>query len=250
MKLSLLPTSVSAIVLSLAVAGCGRAAVAPSASSATTPDVVNAALAGKRVDKTAKAAAPEVASTIGDRHVGDFVVFKFSGAFHKGAMTLTERVIAKDATILTVEFTLAEAGKDGKSKEQTLRVKMDQKVGGKGEVFGVQKIEKGVATPAEVADWEAMMAKTVLFADANEETLASEDIKIDVAGKSVDAQKTSYKVLVGNKTATMTITQSDGFAWGDLGGEIISADGTLLYRAELVEAGSAPPSFVATDDDI
>ncbi|MGZ3423707.1 MAG: hypothetical protein ACXWUG_10110 [Polyangiales bacterium] len=249
MKLSLLSTTRFASALLLVVAGCGRAAV-PSAASAHTPDVANAALAGKRVDKTATAATPEVASTIGDRHVGDFVVFKFSGAFHKGAMTLTERVIAKEGTILTVEFTLAEGGKDGKSKEQTLRVKMDQKVGGKGEVFGVQKIEKGVATPAEVADWEAMMAKTVLFADTNEETLASEDIKIDVAGKSVDAQKTSYKVLVGNKTATMTITQSEGFAWGDLGGEIISADGTVLYRAELVEAGSAPPSFVATDDDI
>jgi hypothetical protein len=247
MKLSLVSTTALLIVSLGALAGCGRAAVATSASTSKTPEIANAALAGKRVAKEATVA--KVEEPLANRHVGDFVVFKFSGAFHKGAMTLTERVVAKEGTILTVEFTLAE-GTPTSTREQTFRVKMDQKVGGKGEIFGVHKIEKGVSTPADKADWEAMMAKTVLFADANEETLGSEDVHVDVAGKKVDAQKTSYKVLVGNKTATMTITQSEGFAWGDLGGEIVAADGTVLYRAEIVEAGTAPTSFVATDDDI
>lgn len=186
------------------------------------------------------------------RHPGDFVVFKFSGAFHKGPMTLTERVVAKEGTTLVVDYTLSEtvATKKGTAtKDETLRVKIDQRVGGRGEIFGVHRIENGVAKTAELKDWEAMIGKTVLVADENEQTLGSEDVAIDVGGRTFEAQKTSYKVLFGKKSATMTITQSEGFAWGDLGGEIVGSDGTLLYKAEIVEAGTAPAPFVAVDED-
>jgi hypothetical protein len=36
----------------------------------------------------------------------------------------------------------------------------------------------------------------------------------------------------------MTIFESPSFAWGDLGGEITTADGGVLYKAEIVEVGS------------
>ena len=167
--------------------------------------------------------------------------------------TLTERVIAKEGTVLTVDFTLAETvatPKGAATKELTLRAKIDTKSGGRGDVFDVTRIDTKGSAPATVADWEAMMAKTVVVADANEQTFGTEEVSVKVGAKTVSADKTTYKVLIGDKTATMSITQSDGFVWGDLAGEIVTEDGSVLYRAEIVESGSAPGAFVATDDDL
>ena len=46
-------------------------------------------------------------------------------------------------------------------------------------------------------------------------------------------------VLLGGKAATMTVTQSDKFAWGDVEGEITDAAGKMVYRARVIESGSA-----------
>ncbi len=242
---------VSVAALSLVAVGCGRGAVGSSdpahPANVTTPAAAHAALAGSRAP--AKGDALAMASAAVARKPGDYAVFRFTGAFHKGNLVLTERVIAVEGATLVLEVTLTETSPKGAVAEETLRVKIDQKVGGRGEVYGVSRVQKGALVPAEVADWEALMAKTIVAADANEETLSTETVTVDVAGKSAAAQKTTYKVLVGTKAATMTVTQSDDFLWGDLGGEIVTTDGTLLYRAELVESGSAPPSHVAADAD-
>ncbi len=50
-------------------------------------------------------------------------------------------------------------------------------------------------------------------------------------------RKTSYRVRVGKKKATLRTVESEGFAWGDLGGEITAGNGKVLYRAEVVELG-------------
>jgi len=247
MTRSIVPVAVLAFV-----AGCASSTTnKPVAVAAATPAIAHAALAGSRPTPEAKVEAKKVPSH--ERQPGDFVVFRFSGTFHKGPITLTERVIAKEGTVLTVDFTLAETvatPKGAATKEQTLRAKIDTKTGGRGEVFDVARIDAKGTTPATVADWEAMMGKTVVAADANEQTFGTEEVTVKVGAKSVTADKTVYKILIGDKSATMSITQSDGFAWGDLAGEIVTDDGSVLYRAEIVEAGSAPGSFVATDDDI
>jgi len=241
------------IALGIAVfaLGCGGTVTNTAAKAPTIPAIAKEALAGKRTTKEAATTAVK-SSGLSERSVGDFVVFRFSGTFRKGSITLTERVVAKEGAVIVVDYTMVEttpSPKGAVTKELTLRAKIDTTVGSRGEVFGVQKIDKGVATPAEVADWEAMMAKTVLVADANEETYGTEEVDVKVGKHEVTADRTVYKVLVGNKTATMTITSSDAFAWGDLGGEIVADDGTVLYRAELVESGHILPPFVATDDD-
>jgi len=50
------------------------------------------------------------------------------------------------------------------------------------------------------------------------------------------ARQTSYRVRLGKRQATLRTVESAGFAWGDVGGDI-TADGKVLYRAEVVEAG-------------
>jgi len=232
--------------------GCGGTVNTNTLAKAPTiPAIAREALAGKRTTKEAATTAVKT-SGLSDRSVGDFVVFRFTGSFRKGTITLTERVVAREGAVIVIDYTMVETTPSKKgaiTKEETLRVKIDTTIGSRGEVFGVQKIDKGVTTPAEVADWEAMMAKTVLVADANEETYGTEEVDMKVGQKSVTADRTVYKVLIGNKTATMSITASDAFAWGDIAGEIVTDDGTVLYRAELLESGHVLPPFVATDDD-
>jgi len=38
----------------------------------------------------------------------------------------------------------------------------------------------------------------------------------------------------------MNTLESEGFSWGDLGGEIVTSNGEVLYKAELVELGHGP----------
>ncbi len=241
-----------AVLLALPLVGCGGTVSQPRFAIDGTPAVAKTALAGKRVTK--EAAKTEVkASGLADRRVGDFVVFKFTGAYRKGTITLTETVIGREGDVVFVDYSMVEQlpGAKGTTviKEQTLRVKIDTTIGSRGEVFGVQRVEKGVAKPAEVADWEAMMAKTVLVADANEETYGTEEVSLKVLNKNITADRTAYKVLIGKKSATMTITSSDAFVWGDLAGEIVTDDGEVLYKAEVVESGHTLDPFFATDDD-
>jgi hypothetical protein len=42
---------------------------------------------------------------------------------------------------------------------------------------------------------------------------------------------------VGKKQATMSTLESSTFVWGDVGGEIKTDKGKVLYKAEVVEAG-------------
>jgi len=62
---------------------------------------------------------------------------------------------------------------------------------------------------------------------------------VEGGGQSIACKKTTYLVTVGKNTAVMSITQADGFSWGDVGGEIKTKDGALLYRAELIEVGTS-----------
>ena len=41
----------------------------------------------------------------------------------------------------------------------------------------------------------------------------------------------------GKREATLSTIESPAFAWGDVGGEIVTAKGKVLYRAEVIDAG-------------
>jgi hypothetical protein len=248
-----------AVLIALPLAGCGSTVSKPHfAIDGQTPDVAKAALAGKRTLHGSEYETTAVKTAgLKDRLVGDYVVFKFTGAFRKGTIQLTETVVAHEGDVIVVDFAMLENIPSASTKggvivkEQTLRAKIDTKVGSRGEVFGVQKVLKGGALePATVGDWEAMMAKTVLSAEANEETYGTEVVDIKVLNKNISADRTAYKVIINGKPATMTITASDNFVWGDLAGEIVDdATGNVLYKAELVDSGHTIQPFFATDDD-
>jgi hypothetical protein len=168
---------------------------------------------------------------------GDFVVYRFSGSFRKGGaspLLLTQRVLGRDGDVISLEIVL----EDGK-KQEILRVRKDATPGSAEEVFDVTRVEAGIARSASVDAYAALMAKTVLAADQNEAELGAEETSVRLGDQTLRCKKTSYRVRVGKHVATMSTMESDGFPWGDVGGDITTADGQVLYRVEVVQAGNA-----------
>ena len=226
---------------SIFVVGCGRAAldheaVTPAPASVEPEAPAQAKEAPAKDVKDVKeeigadatpAASPETAG----RMPGDFVVYRFTGSFRKAPLTLSQKVVAREGSILTIDVSLA----DGDQKDE-MRVHVDEASGN--HVIRAARLDKGIEKPSTIAAYEALMAKTTLSADANEAVVGTEDVTVDVGGAQLSAKRTTYRVRVGKKAATMSTFESAGFAWGDVGGEIASG-GKLLYKAQVIEAGHA-----------
>lgn len=251
MKRTLLTLAIASILAT----GCGHAAMATRTAdtAAEKPAKAQQAKADDKADpkeegraaeegaKTAQLTDDKAADAVKDaapeesaRKPGDFVIYKFSGSFRKAPLTIAERVIDKQGSILTVDVT-AESGDD----KRELRVRLNDAAGAKNEVVSVARLEGGVEKPASPDAYDKLMAEAMLAADQNEAFLGAEDVVIDVNGKPTPCHKSSYRVRVGKKVATLRTLSSDGFAWGDVGGEITTASGKVLFRAEVVEAGHA-----------
>lgn len=215
-----------ALTLVLGTVGCTGATTLPSAAVEARP-------ATHESSPPVKGFAPEAPAPakIATRAVGDFVVFKFSGSYRKTPLVLREQVVALQGEDVVVEFAFT----DG-TKKSTFRALTGAT--GKSDLYGFTKLDaKGTTIDASRDEFESFMAKTVLVADDNEETLATTTADVELGGKTWTASTTSFRVRVGKTNATMKISQSDAFAWGDLAAEIVATDGTVLYRAELLEVG-------------
>ncbi len=240
-------TLLTLAMASILATGCARAAFTPEAASAASPSAAKHAddSAAKTADATdatktddaAPSKADATADAAGARKPGDFIIYRFTGSFRKAPLTLTERVVDRQGAILTVDVTAEE----GDTKRQ-LRVKFNEASATKNDVVAVSVIESGKEKPGTIDAYEALLAETALAADQNEAMLGSEETTLDIGGAPMPIRKTSYRVKVGKKQATLRTLESDGFAWGDLGGEITASNGKVLYRAEIVEVGHADPA--------
>jgi hypothetical protein len=221
---------------SIFAAGCGHAALDRGAVRPVPAKAESAALVTPAPGDDAEAATGSVAApsstTKALRMPGDFVVYRFSGSFRRTPLTLTERVVARTGTVVTIDFTAAEG-----ARKSELRVRIDEASATHNEVLSAAKLEHGVEKPATIEAYEALMARTALAADANEALVGTEDVTVDIGGAALPAKRTTYRVRVGKRAATLKTFESAAFAWGDVGGEIITTDGKVLYRAEVVESG-------------
>jgi hypothetical protein len=222
--------------LSLAAFGCAgtahHASTLPTKSGTTTspddPQVIDSV--------TPVAGTPTEATSPESRKPGDFVVFNFEGSFYKNPLTLTERVIDRDAGSITIELSLAEKGK----KVEVLRVRSSTTPERHGDVLGIEKATNtGSFATAKNEEYEAFMAKTMASADENESIVDSTDDVVTVRQTRIPVTKTRYRVKIGKQAATMSTLASQTFSWGDLGGEIKTDGGALVYRASLVDMGDA-----------
>jgi hypothetical protein len=221
---------------SIFVVGCGQAALPQVATAPAAP--APALAAAPAAPATTDAAKDEIggeaapAPAPASRMPGDFVVYRFTGSFRKTPLTLTEKVVARRGALLTIDF----AAREGDAAED-LRVTFDEASPSHSEVVRVARLEGGVEKASTPEAYEALMGRTSLSADENEALLGTDDVTVDVGSAQVPAKRTTYRVRVGKKQATLRTLESAAFAWGDVGGELTATSGKVLYRAEVVEAG-------------
>jgi hypothetical protein len=167
------------------------------------------------------------------RKLGDFHVYQYGGSFSKEPVTLTEQVVAREESdVLVVDFVLEEG-----SRMSALRVRMRPDE----EILRVSRITVDGESDATVADYDALMKKTAFVPDSNDEVLGTEHTSCLVGTEQVDCDVTTYGVTVGRKQAKLSITRSAKIPGRDIGGDVVSSDGKVLYSARLVERGNEPP---------
>ncbi|HTJ80955.1 MAG TPA: hypothetical protein VL400_04505 [Polyangiaceae bacterium] len=224
-------------VLSFLAVGCAAAIPAPEVSDPDSPEhampsEVDQDTSAPMSDASEKPSTSE-SERADVREPGDYVTFAFSGDYRKDKITLTERVVAKDASSITVDFAFKSAG-----EAETLRVKTATAGSKRGEVLAVEKVAKdGSTTPATRDAFEAKMAETVAVADSNDALVDEKATTLKVGSLEVPVTEATYRVRVGKKTGTLRTLTSEAFAWGDAGGSIVTADGKTIYKAELLEMG-------------
>jgi hypothetical protein len=204
----------------------GCAATPPASSPASARAPMPRTSVGAKSEDAGNAKAPE-------RKVGDFRVHMITGSFRKHPAVLTERVTGYDAGLWTIEYKLEDTtGKSG------LRVLMDDN----GAVKRVIRVLDGVEKLGTLADYEALMASISVTPDANEGLTASTKGTCTVGPSELDCETKNYKVWLGDKEANLGVTASAALPGQDLSGEITAADGSLIYRSELLEHGNGAPS--------
>lgn len=216
------------------VAGCASQSLSPAAapapSEAPAAELVEVDQGSALEAQASPAAAGAATSARDQRQVGDYVTFAFSGAYRGAPLKLTQRVVDRGEGTITVDFTFTEA-----KKSETLRIKSRPD---HGDVIEVTRVAKdGSTSKASVAEFEAKMAQTVAIADENESLIDETATTVRVGQSDIPATKSTYKVRVGQKAGTLETTVSEAFAWGDLGGRIVTSDGKTFFAAELVDAG-------------
>jgi hypothetical protein len=181
-------------------------------------------------DATAAAVAGAVSTD--PRVVGESVTFAFSGAYRKAPLRLTQRVVAKADGSLTIDYVFAEKG----AASETWRVTTRESDGG---IVRVEQVAAdGSTEPLDAEAFEAKLGATVAIADENEALLDETEGTLTVGATALPITRATYAVRIQGKKAKLETVTSKGFAWGDVGGTIIGADGKVFFKAELVDIGS------------
>lgn len=180
----------------------------------------------------APASAPSAAAP--KRQLGDFFVHRFSGSFAQDPLTLIEEVVARDAQAWVVDFSLSQA-----DEVERIRVRFDATTG---EPVAASRFDGNQESPASLAEYEALLARTVYAADVNDGLVSKSAETCLVGAEELDCETKTYKVWVGEGSATLSVVHSATYADRDVSGEITSDQGKLIYRAELVEARPGKPA--------
>lgn len=181
-----------------------------------------------------KAALPKRKNPFGEkateRAVGDYFVHRFSGSFLGHPLTLTEEVVAQKDGLFLIDYTFEEEGHTTEIHAWT-----DPE---SGNVVKASEGEGDAEIEVSPEAFDALLAKTLFVPDINEEQLGSEQKTCLIGPKELDCELKRYRVIVGEKSATLSVARSAELAGRDLSGEIKADDGSLIYRAELLEMGN------------
>jgi hypothetical protein len=216
-------------MLSVFTFGCGHSLMQPvAAEGELLPSEPAAASA-------APAPIPDYAEgTATPRSLGDFATYRFSGSYRATPVTVSYRVIDRDYESLVLDVTVESDG-----APERFRLSMSDGTAGASEILSVARLIDDAEQPIAIAEYEALMQQTVAPIEHNDEQLDTTDHELRIGDQTVPCTQASYRVIAAGEQATMTVFESASFAWGDLGGEITSADGEVLYKAEIIDLGGA-----------
>jgi|GEM_PF-5901915 hypothetical protein len=166
------------------------------------------------------------------RDVGDFIVYRFTGSIQKQPTTLTKRIIGRMGDVIEVDYIL-EQGR----KKQAFRVRLSDAPANRDEIMATARIDGERLVLISVDKFKSLMDKTFILADENEQLVRSEQVTATIGHEPMPARRDTYRVRLGKKHAFLRSTSSPDFCWGDIEGEIVTAQGDVLYRAEIIHIG-------------
>ncbi|MEP7049124.1 MAG: hypothetical protein ABJB12_02175 [Pseudomonadota bacterium] len=164
------------------------------------------------------------------RKVGDFSVHRFSGSYQKSPLTMTEEVAAKEDGLWVIDYTFEEQA--GTTK---LRVRFDPRTDS---VVRAALLQGSQETAVQTAFFDKMIDRTSFAADANDGEIARSHGTCLVGPNELECETKTYNVRVGEQVAKLNVSRSVRVPNGDVAGDITAADGTVIYRSELLEMGN------------
>jgi len=224
----------TATSLSLAGLGCGTAAVAPNVTTAQPPSTVIPAKVAIDLPEA------KAAKTLTMREPGDYVTYRFSGSYRNAPVSLTRQVVERSDDRIVVDVTI-----DDGPLQHRLRLR----VADDGELLSVAKLEGTVQRPFGILAYEMLMNEITLSADDNAGMVDSSNATLDIAGVPLAVTLTTYRVRVGEQDAILKTAVADQISFGDVGGEIRTVEGELLYQAEIVDIGHGEHGIASFDDE-
>ena len=225
---------VSAVTLALS-AGCAH--VAPT-EPVNAPEAVETPTDDSPTDVTMGDGSASLDSA---RRPGDFVVHRFSGSYRSAPVEVSQRVLSRSGETVTIALSI-EGG-------ASFELEVDDSPARRGELRSVLSTIDGAVEPMAISDFEAIMAGLVLVADENDGLVEQTPVTMTVGDKTMAAIQSTYQVRVGEVAGVMHTFAADGFGWGDLGGQILGADGEVLYKAEVLQLGHGEVEVAAQSPD-
>lgn len=160
------------------------------------------------------------------RRVGDRLVHRYSGTYRSEALVIEEKVIGQEGDVLVVDYVVLEG-----DAPLHLRVRMSVK---SERIIEVAKVADYLETPATLADYDRLMEKTAFATERNRGLVSRTSETCLVGPEEFDCVQSRFDVHVAGQEGTMLVSRHPGLA-RDVAGEITAVDGTVLYRADLVE---------------
>jgi len=160
------------------------------------------------------------------RRVGDRLVHRYSGTYRSDALVIAEEVVAQEGDVLVVDFTVLEG-----DTPQKLRVRMSVR---SERVIAVSKIQADVERPASIADYERLLEKTAFSTEQNRGLVSRRPRTCLIGPSEFDCVESQFAVEVAGQPGTLLVSRHPGLA-RDIAGEVTAVDGTVLYKADLIE---------------
>lgn len=160
------------------------------------------------------------------RRVGDRLVHRYSGTYRSEALVIAEEVVAQEGDVLVVDFTVLEG-----DAPQKLRVRMSVK---SERVVAVATMQDDIEQPGSMADYDRLLEKTAFATERNRGLVSRRPQTCLVGPEEYDCVQSRFDVQVAGQDGTLLVSRHPGLA-RDIAGEVTAVDGTVLYKADLIE---------------